>query len=319
MKLPDPLLQIGFATLLNGSRKTVLRDALRDTVRQLSIKALDAELAQYVPDRALGKLAAFRLRGEAVFPTPLVLKAQPTLIGYYRLLFGYSQKQFYGAATGCGPLGAMEKRGTLSTAAEAMLPELCRAFADSGTLLLDAIEDHLHNPELLHELSLLTLGAQYRGGANNERGAAGIKTVFGVIRSIVEASIVSEGETVIEVENAAGKRVQIALAADPDILIKSFLTETKTRPVVAIEVKAGEDQSNIHNRIGEAEKSHQKARAQGVTECWTIINVAQADLATLRLESRSTDRFFQLLDLVKADSDAFADFADHVRERVGLA
>jgi hypothetical protein len=32
---------------------------------------------------------------------------------------------------------------------------------------------------------------------------------------------------------------------------------------VAVEIKGGKDYSNIHNRIGEAEKSHQKAKKEG--------------------------------------------------------
>jgi hypothetical protein len=39
------------------------------------------------------------------------------------------------------------------------------------------------------------------------------------------------------------------------------------RSLAAIEIKGGRDYSNIHNRIGEAEKSHQKAEKQGYVEC----------------------------------------------------
>lgn len=318
MKLPAPTLQIEFATALEGGRATILREALGVAVKRLSIPALDRELAATVPAPALAILASSGMRGEAMFRVPLVLKEKPSLIGYYRLLYGYSQKQFYTRATGCTPFKPMEEKGTLSPAAERLLPQLCAAFANAGAMLLTGIEDHLDRRDLFHELSLLTLGAQYRGGANNKRGAAGIKAVFEVIRGIVEDAITSAGDVSIEVKNAAGKRVSIALASDPDIFIKSYLASSKTRPIVAIEVKAGEDQSNIHNRIGEAEKSHQKARAQGVTECWTIINVPQADMNKLAQESPSTDRFFQLLDLTDSDSAAFADFRETVRDLVGL-
>ncbi len=319
MKLPAPTLQIEFGTALEGARATILRDALGKAVKRLSIPDLDRELAAIVPADALGILASKQLRGETLFPVPLLLKERPSLIGYYRLLYGYSQKQFYTKATGCTIFKSMEQKGTLSSAAEALLTDLCKVFAQAGASLLAGIEDHLHRQDLFHELSLLTLGAQYRGGANNKRGAAGIKAVFEVLRGIVEDGIVSAGEVAIEVKNAAGKRVSIALASDPDIFIKSYLASSRTRPIVAIEVKAGEDQSNIHNRIGEAEKSHQKARAQGVTECWTVINVPQADMAKLAQESPSTDRFFQLLDLTDNDSSAYADFRETVRDLVGLA
>lgn len=319
MKLPTPTLQIEFATALEGARSTILREALGKTVKNLSIAALDQELASIVPAKTLAALASKHVRGETLFPTPLVLKAQPSLLGYYRLLYGYSQKQFYTSATGCSPFKLMEQKGKLSSKAEALLPGLCATFSDAGVMLLAGLQDQLEGTDLFHELSLLTLGAQYRGGANNKRGAAGIKAVFEVIRTIVEDGITASGDTSIEVTNAAQKKVTIVLASDPDIFIRSHLGSGKTRPIVAIEVKAGEDQSNIHNRIGEAEKSHQKAKAAGVTECWTVINVPQADVAKLAQESPSTDRFFQLLDLTDSGSAAYADFRETVRDLVGLA
>ena len=288
-------------------------------MQELPIAALDVELASIVPGSALAKLASKHLRAETFFPVPIVLKSQPSLLGYYRLLYGYSQKQFYTSATGCTVFKMMELKGKLSSKAEPLLSDLCAAFATAGTGLLLGVEDHIGGGDLLHELSLLTLGAQYRGGANNKRGAAGIKAVFEVMRGIVADAIIAAGDTAIDVGNAAGKRVNIALASDPDIFIKSYLTSTKTRPIVAIEVKAGEDQSNIHNRIGEAEKSHRKAKAAGVTECWTIINVPQVDVEKLKQESPTTDRFFQLLDLTSPDTVAFADFREIVRDLVGLS
>ncbi|HFK2659888.1 TPA: XcyI family restriction endonuclease, partial [Escherichia coli] len=80
------------------------------------------------------------------------------------------------------------------------------------------------------------------------------------------------------------------------------------RNVVAIEVKSGTDVSNIHNRIGEAEKSHQKARARGYTECWTVINVSRLDMAKARSESPSTDRFYSLTELSLREGEQYEDF-----------
>lgn len=42
----------------------------------------------------LSLLASKGLRGEIVFATPIILKSNPYLLGYYRLLLGYSQKYF---------------------------------------------------------------------------------------------------------------------------------------------------------------------------------------------------------------------------------
>ena len=94
--------------------------------------------------------------------------------------------------------------------------------------------------------------------------------------------------------NAANRRVVIAFASDPDIVIRERLSTGADRNVIAIEIKGGHDVSNIHNRVGDAEKSHQKAREAGFVECWTIINVDRFDEVKLRRESPATDRFFRL-------------------------
>lgn len=49
MRLPEPTLQIEFATLLEGARSLVLREKLHQTVGELSVSALDKELARIVP------------------------------------------------------------------------------------------------------------------------------------------------------------------------------------------------------------------------------------------------------------------------------
>lgn len=56
----------------------------------------------------------------------------------------------------------------------------------------------------------------------------------------------------------------------------------------AIEIKGGTDYANLHNRVGEAEKSHQKARAVGAQDCWTVIALTNADMTRLRQESPTT-------------------------------
>ena len=45
--------------------------------------------------------------------------------------------------------------------------------------------------------------------------------------------------------------------------MREEIREVTYRNIGAIEVMAGQDFSNIYNRIGEAEKSHQKAKANG--------------------------------------------------------
>lgn len=318
MNFPDPLLQLGFATLLDGARDRLLLRALRKTVATLSTPELDAELAHYASAASLSVLSGYGLRGETVFPVPLVLKKMPSLIGYYRLLFGYSQKQFYTSKTGASCLKTMEVKGILTPKSEASLEDACGAFARVAEMLVQGLGAKLSDNSLAHELTLLTLGAQFRGGANNQRGSDGIKAVFAVLQRLFEKETEKTGERSLTLRNAAGKLVEIELAGDPDVLIKSTMSDAQVRSVVAIEVKAGEDHSNIWNRVGEAEKSHLKAKGFGINERWTIINDPQAPADKLKSSSPSTTRFYQLLELTDAQSPQFSDFRSRVRDLVGL-
>ena len=113
------------------------------------------------------------------------------------------------------------------------------------------------------ELPLLTLGQQIQGGINNLIGRRAITDVFLAIRDLVVGSIETEEPARLVVKNAAGRAVYILLASDPDVSIyEEMLGETHR--LVAIEVKGGRDRSNAHNRAGEAEKSHRKAKAMGL-------------------------------------------------------
>ena len=318
MKLPDPLLQLGFATLLDAARDRILLEALRQTVANLPVFELDKELAAYVPEDAYLKLAASGIRGETYFPVPLVLKTNPRLLSYYRLLFGFSQKQFFQTGSGCGIFSSMENSGKCNAKADSALPELCQAFAAAGKILVAGLGSGLQAPTYSNDLCLLTLGAQFRGSHNNAKGSEGIKAVFSVLKAIFEAETIETGARSLQVRSASGRVVVIELASDPDILIKSKMDDGNERTVVAVEVKAGEDHSNIWNRIGEAEKSHLKARDSGVAECWTIINDPQAPDQQLRVASPSTHRFYQLIDLTNSQSAARLDFAARVRDMVGL-
>ena len=86
------------------------------------------------------------------------------------------------------------------------------------------------------------------------------------------------------------------------------MAEKLYRNVVAIEVKGGTDVSNVHNRLGEAEKSHQNARKRGFTECWTVLNVGKFDIEKGRSESPSTNQFYSLNALVTRTGDEYDDF-----------
>ena len=96
------------------------------------------------------------------------------------------------------------------------------------------------------------------------------------------------------------------------------MTDNTYRPLVAIEVKAGTDASNIHNRIGEAEKSHLKAKARKFTEFWTIVNVSTLDIGFAHSQSPTTNRFFKLSELSIPGSQSRQQFVDAIVSLVGI-
>lgn len=247
-----------------------------------------------------------------MFPVPLLLEAAPRLIGYYRLLYGFSQKDFYGSKFGVSRFKSMEAKGVLTAANSDHLADLCNAMIESGGALIDGIGAGQISKTLLDDLTLLTLGPQLRGGANVRKGSNAIIVVFEEIAHIVNKDIKSSVPNRIEIENAAGRYVAIEFAPDPDIIIREKMGESSFRNIVAIEVKGGTDYSNIHNRIGEAEKSHQKARGAGYVECWTVINVENLDMDKAHGESPSTDQFFNISRIVERSGPEYADFRNRI-------
>lgn len=274
----------------------------------------------FAPSKDLSLLASNGLRGEIVFATPLILKSNPRLLGYYRLLLGYSQKSFYTSETGVSVFKAMEEKGILSSSCENMLSDLCKALNKSTSYLINSISTVSLTKTFLDNLTLLTLGPQLRGGANVKKGARGIVIVFDAIKSIVDAYIVQTTPRVIEILNAAGRTVFIEFAPDPDIIIREILSKSPEvyRNIIAIEIKGGTDFSNIHNRIGEAEKSHQKAKADGYVECWTVVNVDRIDLVTSKTESPSTNRFYRLSQITSGSGKEYKDFESRVISLTGI-
>ena len=317
INVPPPGLQIDFFFLLQQIKTTNLQDALKKTVRKMDITLIDIELAKLVPKNHLALLASYGLRGELVFAVPCILKQDPLLLGYYRLLLGFSKKAFFTADFGCSSFKKMEEQGVLSNANETRLEQLCKALIQSACFLLDGVNQKI-SASNLHDLTLLTLGAQLRGSQNTKKGEAGIITVFNLIRDIVYSSTINLNNKQIELVNAANRRVLIEFSPDPDIIIREEMPNGIFRNIIAIEVKGGEDFSNVHNRIGEAEKSHQKARLAGYVECWTIINVDRINLGTARKESPSTNQFFKLSDLISRNGNEYNDFSSRIIALTGI-
>lgn len=316
--LPKPNTQIDFANALIEMRSLYLQEALTDTIAEIKIQELDAELHSYCDSLSLQKLASYGMRGELLFATPIVLTKNPRLLGYYRLLLGYSQKSFYTAGTGVGIYKSMEEKGSLSSKQKESLPNLCSALNDNAKYMLNHLSPSMLNHTFFEQLTLLTLGPQLRGGANVQRGSSAMVQLFDLLFSIVKPSIVEYKSNYIKLDNNSHRTVFIQFAADPDIVIREELAPDTFKNLIAIEVKGGQDYSNIHNRVGEAEKSHQKARKAGYVECWTIVNVDRINIEMAQRESPSTNRFFRLSDLLDNDSTEYRVFSLQIRAITGI-
>ena len=318
IRIPAPSLQIDFSYALDQIRGMYLHEALSATVAKLDITRLDLELGRYVPKESLNLAAQIGLRGELLFAVPLVLEINPFLLGYYRLLLGFSQKEFYSSKYGVSGFKPMEAGGKISSSNMRSLPNLCSGLISSAAALVDGIGPSRLSKDLLRELTLLTIGPQLRGGANVKIGLRGIVEVFESINKIVSHSVLEASKNRIVINNAAKRKVIIQLYADPDIIIKEDMSGGGQRNIIAIEVKGGTDFSNIHNRLGEAEKSHQKARQAGFTECWTIVNVDKMDKALARRESPSTDQFYLLSSLSSETGVEYRDFKSRIISLTGI-
>ena len=309
----QPNLQISFYHRLQTFRHSHLSEALRKTIEKLDISQLDDELASYAGGKSLAKLASFGLRGEVLYPVPYTITARPSLLGYYRLLYGLSQKEFYRVSQ-MSSFKRLEERNEITDTLTKRLGDLCKSLVCTAQLLIDGMDEI--DLETIRDLQLLTLGAQLRGGQNTKLGKDAAAEVFSIIQKIVHENIVEAATRKLVLENAAGRRVIIAFSNDPDITIIETMA-SGPRPVVSIEIKGGTDVSNIHNRIGEAEKSHQKARILGFFEFWTILG-ADVDLQMARRESPTSSRFFHLSDLRDPSSPEYGSFRDHIQSIVGI-
>lgn len=313
-----PNTQINFANALKKIRSMYLQDALATTVASMEIDRIDSELHDFVDNDALQILARHGMRGELLFAIPSVLEKNPRLLGYYCLLLGYSQKGFYTASTGAGMFKSLEERGMLSPKQRNDLPDLCRALNTNVKYMLEHFDTQMISTIFFDQLTLLTLGPQLRGGANVQKGSSAISEVFDVVFQIVSSSVTYSNSRCIELKNNSDRTVYIQFSPDSDIVIKEELASDTYRNLVAIEVKGGQDYSNIHNRVGEAEKSHQKAKKDGYVECWTVVNVDRIDMDMARKESPTTNKFYRLSELLNHESAEHRDFSLQILSIVGI-
>lgn len=239
LHLPSASRQVAFHQLLLGARQTWLKDALQDALATAPPDLVREQLGNLVPNDVSRILAAAGIRDEYVFPVPALLEAKPTLLGYYRLLMGVSQKIFYRGDSGAGAFKSMEVSGVIGRGRSASLPALCLALSEPLAELIRQMPPTVTLRDV-DELQLLTLGSQFQGGNNNSIGAKATLEVFLAIGEIVAEHISARTERRITLRNAAQRDVVIALAADPDVRIQEDFNGAP-RNKVAIEIKGGTD------------------------------------------------------------------------------
>jgi len=312
----SPSRQVIFHQMLVAARKTALMDALSEALGLIDPGLLKKQISKYVPKDAQRRLAAAGIRDEHVFPLPAILEQQPTLIGYYRLMLGISQKRFYRKGTDMGPSKSMESRGLLNANKRPDLESFCKVMSEHLAELVRQISPRITARDV-SELPLLTLGAQLYGSNNNAIGKKATLDVFVSVAEIVKDFIVSQDAKKITITNASKRKVVLALSTDPDIRIQEEF-EGKLRNKVAIEIKGGTDISNAHNRAGEAEKSHQKAKKQGFRDFWTLISKSGLSMEKLKQESPTTNSWFDVAEVLARKGDDWNDFRSRFAGETGI-
>lgn len=313
---PNAAQQANIHQLLLTARKVWLSDALRGAMADVDQTTLRNQVTAYVPVAAQRVLATAGIRDEAMFPLPVVLEARPSLVAYYRLLLGVSQKRFYKASTGMTPFKKLEQGAPLSEGLRTQLHDYCIAMCGAIAELVIQADSTLESRDV-EDLQLLTLGSFYYGSLNNKIGQAATLGVFTAITEIVEPFVQSRSSTELALEMPDGRRFRIVVAGDPDMRIVESLDDTEL-PVVSIEIKGGTDKANAYNRGGEAEKSHQAAKQRGFEVCWTVIHTANVDIDKLYQGSPTTNAWFDTNEVIAHTGNDWQRFQNHMRITLGL-
>lgn len=291
---PPPGKQVYVQAFLHRVRQTGLLDAVRAAIASIPASTVRSEITSHAPASGLQLTQAAGIRDEEIFATPTLLRMAPGVIAYYRLLLGISQKGFYTSTSKLNIFASMEDRQIVRRDADPLIEDFCTDMNAAMTVLLHSLPQGTL-PQDIKELPFLTLGAQADGSWRGQIGAKATSGVFSALKAVVQGQGNSYVETEISITviNSAGREVTLALAPDPDVVIREQVNGQDVYKT-AIEIKGGSDYSNLHNRVGEAEKSHQKARAVGASDYWTIISLDKADMTRLKQESPTTRHWFDV-------------------------
>lgn len=318
-KFPSPDRQVYVHAYLDSARSTVLHGAVKAAAAKVAPATLSAELLKYVPAAGLQALQGTSVRDELVFATPCILRAQPYALGYYRLLLGVSQKAMYDTrGTGLRPFKTMEERGVIQAKADSDIPALCTGLNDAMTLLIQAIPPGSLNADI-EQLPFMMLGAQADGSWRNRIGEKATLEVYEALKAVIISTghKYTDAGSSLTVVNSSGREVTIALAPDPDVEIRERLNAVDHLRA-AIEIKGGTDYANLHNRAGEAEKSHQKAKGRGAGAFWTIIACERADMKVLQSESPTTQHWFDVAQVRSQTGSDWNRLVAQVRLAMGI-
>ena len=214
-----------------------------------------------------------------------------------------------------GRFKSLEESGILTEKTRQLVPDFCQAMANPLAELVRQIPKITDRD--LRELPLLTFGSQLQGSNNTLIGKTAMKDVFVAINEIVFKYIVATTEKRLTLKNSSGRTVFIDLAHDPDVSVREQVSD-RPHLRVAIEVKGGTDVSNAHNRAGEAEKSHQKARRVGFPEFWTIISKRNLELSKLQSESPTTNHWFDVAEVLARRGGDWDDFRQRLAGVCGI-
>lgn len=187
----SPSRQVIFHQMLVAARKTALMDALSEALGVIDPTLLKKQISRYVPKDAQRLLAAAGIRDEHIFPVPAILEQRPTLVGYYRLLLGISQKRFYRKGTAMGPFKGMESRGLFNPQKRPDIESFCSTMGEHLAELVRQISPKITARDV-SELPLLTLGAQLYGSNNNAIGKKATLEVFVSVTEIVKRFVATQ-------------------------------------------------------------------------------------------------------------------------------
>ena len=308
----EPDKQISFSHKLAEVRDNMLREALREAVDKVGIRKIDEELYKYAGEEKVEFVAKVGLRGERIYPVPSILRQKPTLLGYYRLLYGLSKNQdFYDTDAPFSKFKRVEEQGVISDSCDEDLPELCKSLSKTAWRLINNINEP--SSDHLDELILLTLGAQFSGSHRARKGLRKATEVYEIIKETFPEHLKEwdDDNKQLKLENNKGRTVLVIFSSDPDVIVKERVDPGNFRNLLVIEIKGGSDRSNIHNRLGEAEKSHGKI-VDDYDERWTLINVEGISKEVLKQETPSTTQSFVLDKLKDKESEEYKAFKEQL-------